>query len=88
LVPNNPTPKIQDACLEIHVVPLHPPELGEARPVAAAKKAYSASNREKPGRIGKKTEKTICKPVEPEENHKEGPRRPWARNQMGNVNER
>jgi hypothetical protein len=40
--------------------------------------------RENRGRIGKKTEKKTCKPVEQEENHEKGPRWSWARNQMGN----
>jgi len=41
----------------------------------AEKHKYQRSTpiaREKPGRIGKKTEKTTCKPVEQEENYEKG----------------
>jgi hypothetical protein len=41
---------------------------------------------EEPRADWKKDEKKkTCKPVKQEENHEKGPRRSWARNQMGNV---
>jgi len=43
--------------------------------------------KENRGRIGKKVEKTTCKPAEQEENHEKGPRRSRAGNQMGNPDE-